>query len=268
LLAQPILGDAAVEIPRITEKLRNETLFVYLDPFGLSHCPFSVIAPLLHRQNSTELLIVFHAPALHRLAARNRVLENTIDDSIRKNHQILTDMLGGNYWQEFMFNPDTKVTPQEREKQVVSAYCDRITTNSRMYHAGYCPIQRDRDETTKYYLVFATQHIEGLKIMNDNMIRAFEKHMTEQEFSGTLFSDMGWQVWRDNSDLIDITLDLITKKPRQTRSQYWSMMLRRHFFRYTGGEFGKAVAELSKQGKINFTSKTGRLNDDAILYPV
>lgn len=95
-----MLGDTTKILPVIPNLLRDQTVFLYLDPFGPTGCPYSLIEPFLTRnQNySTEIVIMMHMPIAHRLAACNAVEAGRTDDPlIQTYHQTMTSIFGGDY---------------------------------------------------------------------------------------------------------------------------------------------------------------------------
>jgi len=75
--ALPILGNAKSLLSALRNVFTNQTVFLYLDPFGLKGCEFSAIEPFLRRDKrySTEVVINLSVPTMHRLAARKAVAE-------------------------------------------------------------------------------------------------------------------------------------------------------------------------------------------------
>ncbi len=71
----PIHGTADALLTQVRGLLRDHTVFLYLDPFGLKGCEFSVIEPFLRRDRaySTEIVLNLSIPTMHRLAARKAV---------------------------------------------------------------------------------------------------------------------------------------------------------------------------------------------------
>jgi hypothetical protein len=78
--------------------LSNQSVFLYLDPFGLAG-DFAAIEPFLKRpkQYSTEILVNLQAPVHHRLAARDALRSGTGDpQQIATWHNTLTRALVDN----------------------------------------------------------------------------------------------------------------------------------------------------------------------------
>ena len=82
--ATPVLGDTTKLLPQLPALLRDQTVFLYLDPFGPTGCPYHLIEPFLTRNQtySTELVIMMHMPIAHRLAARHAVEEGRADEPL------------------------------------------------------------------------------------------------------------------------------------------------------------------------------------------
>lgn len=266
--AEAVFGNANETIPQILQSLTDEVLFLYLDPFGLKDAPFSIIEPILHRTASTEILIVMHASALHRLAARNAVERGEIDQNISRNHQILSDTLGGDYWKEALLDPAPDRTASKREEIVLEGYCKRLKQGN-LKCTGFCPVQTTTDRKTKYYVVFATGSDDGLEIMNDNMLSSFERHMTKEEMGDSFFAEQDWIFWRDNApELEALVLSVIADAPGLSRISYWHKILETHFFRFMQKEYNAAVKRLLNDGVIRFEPVgSKRYNKLALLFP-
>jgi three-Cys-motif partner protein len=173
--AHPILGNSEGFLREIGRHLTDETVFVYLDPFGLKGCAFDAIRPLLERGTrfSTEVLINLNMPALHRLAASRSVSRGNVDsDIIRGFHTTLDGVLGGRHWRDVMW--DDGISPSDKEDQIVKAYKQRFARF--LQYVCNCPV-READETrVKYHIVFASRHIDALLLMNDIMLDAYNEH--------------------------------------------------------------------------------------------
>lgn len=103
----PIRGDADEILAWVSGILEDQTVFLYLDPFGLKGCEFAALEPFLsrHKAFSTEIMVNLNVPILHRLAARHAVAGGRTDDSrIRAFHRRLTSVLGGDYWKEILWD--------------------------------------------------------------------------------------------------------------------------------------------------------------------
>lgn len=266
--AKAILGDSRDVLKQLHMRLDEPlSIFLYLDPFGLKSVSFDLIEPFLNRhfRFSTEILVNLQAPILHRLAAHDAYAEDPNDARIADWHSTLTRTLGGDYWQAFLLNPN--LSAREREEGVVNGYRAKLSSTNYLTFTGACPIQQSRAGRAKYYMVFASRHIDAMRLFNDEMLKAFENYMHKQEFEGTLFADTSWKEWRDVSELRQIILDTIAAYPEHTRLQLWGHIVQGHFMRFTESEYKKAVTALNSEDAIHSPTprKTKRLNDDCIL---
>ncbi len=271
--ATSVLGDSQDFLKRITPLLRDpkdHAVFLYLDPFGLKDCMFSTVEPFLNRnrRTSTEIVINLSMPIIHRLAGREKTKEGTIDPEIRdKRSDLLTRVLGGDYWKEPMLSEGLET--KERERLVIEGYQKQLSKNGYLRFTGACPISPTRDGATKYYMVFASAHRDTKKIFNDEMIKAFNEYMNQQEMADTLFADLSWKDWRDLEELKRIVCDYILNNPGVKRLDLWHLILGDHFLRFTETEYRQSVKALFEQGIINSPTPRPRpkqLNDDCLLY--
>ncbi|MGJ3239646.1 MAG: three-Cys-motif partner protein TcmP [Anaerolineae bacterium] len=268
--AEAVHGDSRDVLRQVHSRLEEPlTIFLYMDPFGLKEASFDLIRPFIERntQYSTEILINLQAPILHRLAARDAFLETPDNNTVRSFHETLSRVLGGDYWKKYMFAEG--LSAKEREERVVEEYCSLLSSTNYLSYTGACPVQESRTSRAKYYTIFASRHLDAMKLFNDEMLRAFEQHMHQQEFENTLFADVNWQTWRNPEEIKKIVLDYVQKNPGKTRSRLWDLIVQAYFMRFSSSEYKKALNEMVKEGKIYSPTnrKQYRLNDNCILYP-
>jgi three-Cys-motif partner protein len=267
--AKAIHGDSRQILKQFHSRLDEPlTVFLYMDPFGLKDASFDLIRPFIERNPdySTELLINLQAPALHRLAARKAFSENPDSKVVQGLHETLSQVLGGYYWKESMLYEE--LTPREREEHVIEGYRALLSSTNYLTYSGACPVQESRDSRAKYYMIFASRHLDAMKLFNDEMIKAFEQYMNSREFSGTLLADMRWQDWRDLEEVKKVVLSYIRLHSGRSREQLWGMIVQDYFLRFTSSEYKKSINDLVKEGLVSSPTprKTYRLNDECILY--
>lgn len=267
--ARAILGDSRDILKQLHTRLDEPLIvFLYMDPFGLKDVSFDLIRPFIERNHrySTEILINLQAPIMHRLAARNAFSEEPASEKVKVFHRTLSQVLGGDYWKKWMLSGN--LTPREREEKVVEDYCRMLSSTDYLQYTGWCPIQESREGHAKYYMIFASRHIDAMTLLNDEMIKAFQKYLIDRELGDTLFADMSWQDWRDLKEIKKLALDYIGKYPGQTRKQLWNLIVQKHFLRFTHSEYTKALNEFVREGVIFSPTprKQYRLNDQCELY--
>lgn len=273
--AKPILGDGPVLLRSVVPRIKKQSVFLYIDPFGLD-CEFDTIQPFLERskQYSTEIFINLHMPIIHRLAARNAYLTETgRREQIEKWHDKLTRTLGGVYWKDALLL-ESQIETKEREAMVVKGYMERLSQTDYLTFTGSCPVRARRDSATKYYMIFASPHPDALYVLNDAMCKEFNKYVHEEEVRDTLWHDLPWTEWRDSRKLEEIVIGYTAKHPGKARKELWLDIIRDHFMLFTESEYRKVVDLLVKAGKIKCPTPIGspvrptkRLNDNCILEP-
>jgi three-Cys-motif partner protein len=266
--ARAIQGESRELLSVVAELLADQTVFLYIDPFGLN-CEFSTLAPFLNRNHrySTEIVINLSMPILHRLAGREKLLEGVIDPDLQtRRFDLLTRVLGGEYWKEALLVEGLET--KHRENMIVRGYMHRLSDNGYLTITGACPIQATRDGATKYYMVFASQHRDSRRIFNDGMLEAFNDFMNQQEMAETLFADLSWKEWRNTKELEQIVVSYVSNYPGCTRLELWHIILQDYFLRFTESEYKKAVSAVFNAGLIVTPTprKTKKLNDQCVLF--
>jgi three-Cys-motif partner protein len=260
-----VLGDTIQELPRISNRLRNQSVLLYLDPFGPTGCDFSLLQPFLTRNPdySTEILLTLNMPGMHRLATGNAVKAGRRDEQlIRSYHQKLTSVFGGEYWQEIMWNE--YLTPKEREFQLVEAY--RLRLAEYLPFTGFCPVQEQTDKRIKYFIVFASRHPHTVTLLNDMMLRAYYEGMHEAEYpEGSIWS---WEDLRVVKGLETAIVEVVALNQGKTREVIWLEVVQKHFMEYQQKEYRAEVQRLIDERKL--VSPTPRkkklLNDNCTLF--
>ncbi len=268
--AQAILGDSQDLLRMLVPLLTTQSVFLYVDPFGLD-CEFDLLEPFLDRNKaySTEILINLQAPILHRLAAREAYHFQTGDpNDIAQKHDKLTRTLGGDYWKDALLSTEN-IDTKTREQLVVAGYRRRLSSTGYLTYTGACPIQEGRDSRTKYYMIFASRHPDAMVLFNDAMCKAFNQYMNENEVAGTLFADQPWTAWRDTATLVELVVEYVSRFPDKKRKHLWPLIINDYFMLFTESEYKRAVTQAAETGRIMSPTErpTKRLNDDCVLMP-
>ncbi|MEZ4863397.1 MAG: three-Cys-motif partner protein TcmP [Caldilineaceae bacterium] len=266
--AKPILGDTTQILPQIPSLLRDQTVFLYLDPFGPTGCPYSLIEPFLTRniRYSTEIVIMMHMPIAHRLAARNAVETGRADESlIQTYHQTMKNIFGGDYWKPIMFASD--LSAEQREFQLIEAYCAKLAAH--LPYTGYCPVREGENKRIKYFIVFASRHPDAMLLMHNAMIKAYFERMHKDAYAGTLFESNSWSDMLSTDGLREAILKEVNQQPGITRERLWLKVVQNHFMRYQQSDFRNAVQDLVDAKIFNCPTprKTKRLNHTCTFYP-
>jgi three-Cys-motif partner protein len=267
--AIPIHGTAADLLTELRGKISNQTVFLYLDPFGLKGCEFSTIEPFLQRDKrySTEVMVNLSVPTMHRLAARKAVAEGKDESPLIKSfHRRLSAVLGGDYWTRHLW--DDSREPEDRAAGVMEEYRKKLGALGLPF-TGSCPVREKDGSGIKYFITFCSRHPDAMVLMNDFMCSAYQQRMHEAATEGTLFDGTDWKKTRSTRVLDDAVVELVSESPGLSRKDLWIQLIQRHFMRYMASEFRASVGRLVKVGTLRFedVKGTGQLNDQARLHP-
>lgn len=267
----PINGDARMLLSKLENILNDETLLLYLDPFGLKGCDFKSILPFLNRKNtnSSELIMNISVPIIHRLAAKKNVIDGNINQKVRAFHNTLSNALGGDYWKEFLFNE--KLTPYEQIDKVMTTY--KKLLQNYLPVVGFCPVYESHERSIlKYYVFFASRHIDAAILMNDIMYAAYWKHIWQAKTKGTLFEtgDMDFILPADYYSKLEEAVFEQLGSEKLRRVDIWQKIVLDKFMRFKSSDYRNIIVSLLKKKEIEFIDSrgTGRLNDDSIIYRI
>lgn len=263
--AEARLGDTQLVLREIPKTLKGQTVFLYLDPFGPTGCDFNLLAPFLHRDPkfSTEILLTMNMPGIHRLAARNvNEAGREDEEAIRNNRLHLTRTFGGDYWKDIL---SQDIDAEKRELQLIEAYQKKLAES--FSYTGSCPVREGTGKRIKYFIVFASHHMDALILLNDIMANAYFARMHQADFGGGLWADMDWREMRSIDGLDRIILDTVAKHSGKSREFIWFRIVQGHFMRYVKSEYIARVKWLVDTKKLTYISPTKRLNEGSILFP-
>ncbi len=265
--AQAVLGDSTRLLQTLAKALKDETVFLYLDPFGLKGCEFSLLLPFLDREPdfSTEILLTMNMPVMHRLAARHTVKQGQRAELINSYHEILTKVFGGDYWKDIIFQPN--MNREQREIQLMEAYRSKLSPY--MPFTGSCPVRERTESRIKYFIVFASRHPDAMLLLNDIMAKAYFAGMHRADFASGLWENTDWREMRSIEGLEPVIMDTVAEHPGETRKSIWSRIVQKHFMRYLKSEYLNEVQKLVDEKKLLSPTprKTRKLNDNCQLYP-
>jgi three-Cys-motif partner protein len=263
---EALLGDTQQLLKILPNTLKDQTVLLYLDPFGPTGCEFALLKPFLERSSrfSTEIILTMNMPAMHRLATPKAAKDGRLNaQMIRDFHQNMTRIFGGEYWKDIMWQD---IDAEERELQLIKAYQDKL--GDYLSFTGSCPVRERTDKRIKYFIVFASRHIDALNLLNDIMVKAYFGGMHKADFIGGLWEDTDWREMRSIDGLDKAIINLVEKYPGETRRSIWSRVVQEHFMRFLEPEYNANVHELIQKRKLTYTNPRGtkRLNEDCKLY--
>lgn len=153
-------GTFEEKVGGILGKIKSEgqqlaPTFAFIDPFGVTGIPFSVVAEILSHP-SCEVLVNLDSDGIGRLIHAR---------SFEENRAHLDKLFGDNSWASEL-NPALPM--QQLARQVLALYKRRLRTLSKVKYV-YAFAMNTRKGQINYHLVFASQHPLGLEKMKEAM---------------------------------------------------------------------------------------------------
>ena len=188
--------DFNLRIPQISKLADDNSLFLYIDPYGVKDLDFnklSVIYQKIANGKSIEVIITFNARALIRNGiialgkeVPSELTDEFVDEKINSKGMTvnrITTIAGGSYWKEIV--QDNELTFQIKEQLITQGYINEL----KKYFANVAsfPVIDKYRHVPKYEIIFATRHTDGFLIMNDAMYLARRKFCESEFCDGRLF---------------------------------------------------------------------------------
>ena len=163
-------GSFSDFVPEVLERIGDQPTLFFLDPIGIVDLTWDSLKPVFQRHSVTELLIRFDAQTASRLTGQGRHL-----------HKSFNSVLGeanSEYWTRYVTDFTTR--PFDKKSQLTRAYEDKL--REYFEFVARIPI-RSSDNQLKYYLLFATRSLKGIKVMNDavNVVEDLRERTLEEE---------------------------------------------------------------------------------------
>lgn len=261
--AEPRLGTFTDHLPAIEQRVRTHTVFLYLDPFTVEGLDWqaldSVFRQIRERGTSIEVLLNFNAPSFVRRALgllKRDVpeLNPEIEDDEQMDAPLsesasaerLDRVVGGGWWRDVVAS--TQSFPGQVEA-LTGEVCQRL--RGRFKEVGSRSIKAKADHhVPKYYLLFATGHPDGLKLMND----AMAKSKGESVFAMDLFAPG------------DLEIAILERSDTWIRrGELIMQVIRDAFCTYTATEIRRRIQDLLKSDRLSSRSGKVRINDDEFV---
>ena len=139
------------ELRKIIERKSsiNPPIFFFIDPFGFSGIPFDIISYIMNLPQ-TEVFITFMSRDINRFLELPE-LEDT-----------LNSLFGTDKWKSLSSMPN-------REDELAKLYQHQLRTIADIRYTWPLKVYTEAKKQTLYYLIHATNHIKGLKIMKSIM---------------------------------------------------------------------------------------------------
>lgn len=240
-LAITEFGDFRKIMPEIIKIAENSPMFFYIDPFGIAGLEFEHLEMIFKKvkTSSTEVLVNFNYKTFEREA-------EAYPELVKK-------VMNGDHYKNIL--EDKTISNSEKEKVILEKYTDLY----RKYFnfIGYCPVMYKDEQNAKYYLIFASSHFDGLRLMNNIMGNVYREFYTK----GRLFDATPPDKRRDKELLKENIIQLIREIGCTDRLTVKKALMPKLFMKYKEGDYGEAISQLIKGGEIYSENNKSRIND-------
>lgn len=225
--------------------------FLFVDPCGVDDVSMDRISSVLGR-GGCEAFIFFNLDGVRRILG--------LASSTGELSPILVDLFGSssdakNLVEEFRANSD----PATRETAIVAAYRSSLRVRSGANYILPLRVENESRVTTSHYLLHATKHPLGFRIMKDVMWRSAGAIQCEGGALALLqASDQGRRLFRP--DMLGLQSDILQElsngpRPVSLFRETWTV---RPDDMFSDSVYRRALLELEADGKIEVLSKDGR----------
>lgn len=184
-----INGNYEDNIEKIIDSSYGKNVFLYIDPFGIRNIKYHYLKKMntsgLH---SAEFLMNLNSFGFIREGCRlmRLILENIDNDyeksidyqeeTTKNTIENMNSFAGGDYWQSIITRLKNKsINGFQAEKEFSNIYCDMVKKECKFKYVINIPIRTKCGTPPKYRLVFGTNNIDAIILMNDNMCNRFEE---------------------------------------------------------------------------------------------
>jgi spore photoproduct lyase len=236
-----INGEFAVVVEEILEKVGAKIApsFFFIDPFGFTGVPFKIIKDILSFKQ-TEIFFTFMTRDINRFLAVPHV------------EKILDGLYPTSEWRKIYKLQDS----QERGQALRDLYIKCLHEIAGVKYAWTFRVSMDVKYQTLYYLIHATNHFMGLKIMKDIM----RKQGESKEFAwlGPKESLYKNQLKLFEEDISALKVYLLEQFKGSTKTFKEVLEITYMHTRFIESEYRKALKELENEGKIKIEEKGPR----------
>ncbi len=154
--------EFAPVVHEILQNLRGDIApsFFFIDPFGFKGVPFDLVKKILSMKR-TEVFFTFMTRDINRFLGHED-LSHRFDE-----------LFGTSDWRRLLERCD----PGKQHQTLRDFYIRRLKEDAKVKHAWAFRVCTDDRCETLYYLIHATNHFRGLKIMKDIMHKQGPKGM-------------------------------------------------------------------------------------------
>ena len=281
--ATPRLGRFEEHLQELAEKARQNTVFLYVDPYTVKGLIFSRMKAVYDRirtaSASVEVLLHLNVTTFMRwgLAALKakregdelaRIAEDEEADYLADDpgEQVelttLDEIAGGGYWRGIA--QDTTVAFPEKLQQFTKAYLHQLVSS--FPFAASCNIMsKYQDKVPKYALIYGTRHPDGVELMNDAMCKARREFLGNQFSKGWLFDCTPQEEIPDQDKVYNDIVSVTKENGPLTRKAVRNRIIWDHFGTLESKDVNKLIGNLLKSQRLFSSTGKTRINDSVGL---
>jgi three-Cys-motif partner protein len=267
-VGRTVHGSFEESAKEIADMGRYNTVFAYIDPYGIKPLHFDTLAEIyanIAKGSSVEVLLNFNASSLIRngLAALKCSQQEDKEEELDRTMTSadIDTIAGGSYWREIV---TSDIPFSDKEAQCVFEY---IRLMKRYFDevCSYGIKEKYEHITPKYQLLFGSRHEDAFILMNDAICNARDKFLEKQRVDGYLFDMRADDEIHDPDRLRKAIEDNLTTS--LTRKKLIVRAMHRVFAEYRESEYRRMVGSLLKDGILYSKSGKTRINDHEVLFP-
>ena len=154
----------------ITNHVSDCPMIVFIDPFKPSDLLFSHMTSILSRNHPTEILLVFHTPAVHRVICTLRDDAKTSPQQREKNSNILNEIFGNDSWKNLLASNEDEIDPEDVVTSYTECLLNIYASSRKTAFACTHKIEARYESQLKYHVILLTSHPDGVKLINDAFV--------------------------------------------------------------------------------------------------
>lgn len=189
---QVVPGKFEENIDKILNSHTNDTVFLYIDPYGIKALDANKFNGFrTYKNKSVELLINFNTWGFLREACRVLKADFVLDEEINEylveynpsndvSREELNTIAGGDFWINIILDyKKGNISAKEAEEKISLGIAESFKKSFK--YVLNVPVKSNNDKSaTKYRLFHLTNHSGGCLIMADNMFKRFNEAYERQ----------------------------------------------------------------------------------------
>lgn len=164
---QALNGEFEDHVDTILDFVGRNFTFFFIDPTGWAGYPLDVITPLLQHE-PCEILINFMTQFIGRFVDEDGA------DYTEGFHRLFGTEGYRDQW--------SKLEGLDREDKIIQTYGERVKVAGRFKYVAHTIVLDPLSDRSHFHLIYATRHIDGLRVFRNDAERPATKEQTESRW--------------------------------------------------------------------------------------